>query len=238
GDMQFLDSTHGWLEVNLSQTHLRNGLLFSTQDGGATWTSFALPFTGSITFTSLSVGWLVESDWATLNNTLVGTHDGGKTWTAQTLPLPQGIAATHIVVGLPRFFDQQNGIVPVNVGESTVMYATHNGGTSWAQTATLANFTGDDQAPPFDAGSGHSAWVVVGHNLFTTHNAGATWAAIQHDAHLSGALAMAMRSDTKGYALTENGTCASFKSNCTIQTAIIRTTDGGHTWLPALVSAG
>lgn len=236
-DMQFLDATHGWLEIAVGPIHLRDGLLFSTQDGGATWTSSALPFTGSMTFTSPSVGWLVGSDWATLNNTLVGTHDGGKTWIVQTLPLPQGIAATHTVVGLPRFFDRQKGIVPVNIGQSTVLYATRNGGASWAQAATLANFTGDDQAQPVDASFGRSAWVAVGHSLFTTRDAGATWAAVDHDAHFIGVESLLMRSDTQAFALTENGTCASFKSNCAIHTTLLRTSDGGHTWIPLLTSA-
>lgn len=233
--LQFLDATHGWLEVDVSYANSRRGLLFSTQDGGSTWASASLPFSGSIVFASYTVGWLVGAQWATVTaNTLARTDDGGKTWTSQTLPLPESSVSMYIPMGQPFFFDRQNGIVPVNVGQSTVIYATHNGGTSWAQTTELANTASDFQAQPFDTGSGRSVWIKDGRRLFVTHDAGATWATVQPDTDLGGAELVAY-SDTKVFALTAHGMCPSDSSdpssyNCTNTSTILGTTDGGQTW--------
>lgn len=232
--LQFLDATHGWLEVDVSQANSRRGLLFSTQDGGGTWTSTPLPFGGSIVFTSDSVGWLTGSQWATVTpNTLARTTDGGKTWTTQTLPLPEGAIVWLTTVGQPIFFDRQNGIVPVNVRQSTLIYATHNGGASWTKTAELAIAVDDFQEQPFDSASGRSAWIRVGGSLFVTHDAGATWATVHPDTDLRAA-ELLVRSDTTAYALTLEGMCASasgtLTSGCTNRSTILRTSDGGHTW--------
>ncbi|MGZ3675947.1 MAG: hypothetical protein ACXVCO_16700, partial [Ktedonobacterales bacterium] len=221
-------------EVDVSQANSRHGLLFSTQDGGTTWTSTPLPFGGSIVFTSDAVGWLAGSQWATVApNTLARTADGGKTWTTQTLTLPEGIIVWLTSVGQPIFFDQQNGIVPVNVRQSTLIYATHNGGASWTKTAELAIAADDFQWQPLDSGSGRSAWIKVGRSLFVTHDAGATWETIYPDTDLLAA-ALVARSDTRAYALIGEGMCASASSTstsgCINWSTILRTTDGGHTW--------
>ncbi|MGH2484406.1 MAG: WD40/YVTN/BNR-like repeat-containing protein [Ktedonobacterales bacterium] len=47
--MTFLDARQGWLSVSLRTGNLSNpGVMFGTNDGGATWTQAALPFSGTL----------------------------------------------------------------------------------------------------------------------------------------------------------------------------------------------
>jgi photosystem II stability/assembly factor-like uncharacterized protein len=230
--IRFLDTLHGWLVIDVSQGHMSKALLAATSDGGVTWATSTLPFSGAVTFRSATRGWLVGGNWTTLQNQLASTQDGGTSWTIQSLPRPSTVTNRDFqpVIAVPAFFNDLSGVEVVNFGTTVALYTTGDGGTTWVNAAQFGNVAGDEFAPPVVAASGRSAWVVVGHSLFVTHDAGVTWLSIPHSQSLVGAMALGLVSDTVGWALTENGTCAQFKSNCTVSTTVLRSVDGGAKW--------
>ena len=73
------------------------------------------------------------------------THDGGSTWRQQTLPLPQGIPPAQLLIQPPTFFSATDGLLPVRFsdlttskGIATVIYVTHDGGTTWSSTIPVS----------------------------------------------------------------------------------------------------
>ncbi len=229
-DMRFIDQSHGWLVIDESPGRFSVGALFMTSDGGSTWSEAALPFAGSIYFASPSIGWLVGGQWATTQNLLEITRDGGKTWTQQAIQTPAAAQGFEPIIGVPHFFDAQNGVLPVNFGPVAGLLITHDAGRSWSQAATFTLSAGDQMAEPLVATSGRGAWVIIGHSLLVTQDSGQTWGTLSHSQSLIGVVALSFVSSTTGWALTENGSCASFKSHCSTVTSLVRTIDGGSNW--------
>lgn len=91
--VQFVDWNNGWMlgaAINeAGGTADESGrLLFSTNNGGRTWTSKSLPNVLSIHFTDAKNGWAVGR-----NATVLRTTDGGAEW--------QAVAGLEKLVGLP-----------------------------------------------------------------------------------------------------------------------------------------
>jgi hypothetical protein len=228
-DMQFLEGNYGWLVIDASLGHESTAALATTKDGGVSWAMSNLPFSGSIHFTSATKGWLVGGSWTTLRNQLALTQDSGATWTLQTQPSPAS-RDFQPVIGTPTFFDGMDGFLAVNYGQTTVVHVTHDGGATWTSGSSFTNTAGDEMALPIVAATARSAWVVMGHSLLVSHDAGASWSSLTHSQSLVGTVGLGFLNDSVGWALTENGSCASSKSNCSIQTRVLHSTDGGGTW--------
>jgi photosystem II stability/assembly factor-like uncharacterized protein len=77
--LDFIDEAHGWAMLRLtSSSNFSLGMLFATDDGGATWKRLPAPPLGDpVRFVSQSEGWLSSSSGS--NQSYV-TRDGGRTW--------------------------------------------------------------------------------------------------------------------------------------------------------------
>jgi photosystem II stability/assembly factor-like uncharacterized protein len=90
--------------------------LYTTQDGGVTWTSSAYPG-GSLTFLDAQMGWAQNED-------IYHTTDGGATWTK--------IANVSWQAEFD-FVSQEQGWAIAEAGEDTALVQSKDGGVYWSE---------------------------------------------------------------------------------------------------------
>jgi photosystem II stability/assembly factor-like uncharacterized protein len=222
GGLYFLDSMHGWIEVDFAGMS-RQGKLLATEDGGLTWNWVGTTiFSGQFFFSSPTDGWLIGY-WD--DDRLHVTHDGAKSWQNASLkPPPElGAAIYPRLLDLPVFKDSQHGSLLVRYPGSPggtpkfVVYATHSGGTSWQPLKTLS-VPADTQFALID-----STLILPTNSVpgkFSTESVSLTDQAQPakpaSSQNVSGIQAFSFADVRNGWALTRCGLYA--------------TTDGGATW--------
>ncbi|HRA68481.1 MAG TPA: hypothetical protein PL187_20820, partial [Caldilinea sp.] len=159
--MHWLDRGAGWLVVRQkTSSNFKQGTLFGTQDGGASWQQLSLPGGAPVFFISATTGW---SAGGTNGDAWFRTDDGGVTWTTEALP-DEGTAGRgqrrHY---LPHFtVDGQHGVVVVTTatpaGQRVRWYATHDRGAHWEAVGDGAAALSDKQ--PL-ARSDAAAWLMA-----------------------------------------------------------------------------
>jgi hypothetical protein len=136
GNLFFLDSLHGWLDIAFAG-NVKPGKLLATMDGGKSWNWVnSAGFSGPITFATLQDGW--QLGYFGIDKLFV-THDGCNTWQEVSLPFPPqiGAAATRRFQGTPIFQDQHKGYLVVQYSgtgggpSKLVVYSTSDTGNSW-----------------------------------------------------------------------------------------------------------
>lgn len=150
--ISFINKEDGWLMVAPQHgMSTEPGVLYRTEDGGATWQVLAstyassgtptLPFNGDISFTGLQNGWLVGSQASTSPKLLFRTTDGGSHWSKVSFPIAKGLSGDEASVIAPPAFSGDHGAMAVwfqGTG-SSLIYESTNGGETWqfayAQTA-------------------------------------------------------------------------------------------------------
>lgn len=166
-DLFFLDAAHGWFSLN-------RGGLWSTADGGSTWTQ-ARGLSGAdslpaVRFVSPEKGFMIQEQGT---RGLLATLDGGATW----VPLYPGLRPN---TNLPqRAFDMQNWLAVGDRVENGAILKTTDAGTTWSRVGSL----GSD--PVFDVSfpDPQHGWAVTDHwngtatsrVLSRTTDGGATW---------------------------------------------------------------
>ena len=176
----FFDSGHGW---GLTQDGL-----FTTSDGGVSWTNVSPPTLASSPtafFVDPTHGWVTSWQLRGTNANFESvlpvfkTEDGGKTWERHDLHLP-GFQAGGVYLD---FFDLTHGwIVAVNTTSSNFnsgqLFRTDDGGMSWRQldipngnpVRFLNSTTG------WNVGAGQPGRPGYD-TLYVTRDGGATWRA-------------------------------------------------------------
>lgn len=150
GDIQFLDETHGWMNLALqSGAAYDSGLLFRTEDGGKHWTLSKSPGkAGDLRFIDEHNGWTRNFR----RSELWATHDGGLTWSQVFLKPPaQMYPSNEAEYQLPLFSDKKDGDVVVtfsasatapdadSAGSEVVLFATSDTGRSWSFKTALTH---------------------------------------------------------------------------------------------------
>jgi len=131
--VQFADQSAGWAVGTYQPSeNTRFGALFSTGNGGLTWTKHVLPKKApqmsGVQFLDADDGWVVGTDY--YSDTIVGagwalhTTDGGATWT-RVASLDGAAPATVY------FSDAAHGWI----GGEDGVYATTDGGATWHKVA-------------------------------------------------------------------------------------------------------
>ena len=184
------------------------GEVLRSSDGGGNWTTVITGHPHSfrgVNFVDSLAGWVVGYEGTILKST-----DGGCTWQLQLSGSEGGLRQV-------QFFDRFRGIAS---GGSLVL-ATTDGGASWTPRA-LPDYTLDLWGMHFlDSLHGWvsgSSYVNTSRSvILQTTDGGLSWQA-QHDALLGNVWSVLFQDSLTGWA----GSSAS----------LLKTTDGGHSWLP------
>ena len=218
--LDFVDNLHGWAMLSLnSNANFSMGDLFTTSDGGNSWTKLPSPPIGdAIHFSNTTDGWLAGGADGTKFYT---TKDGGNSWQPQAV-----YTSGSAVYGLPVFQTAQDGILPVVQTAPTAtlaFYATHDGGQAWNLQTTLplvnqpnpgvkmavsvVNATTFVAVPPEKSElillEGSKTPASLATNLLPKE---------------AGILKVDFKSATDGWVLTSSGQCVGVKTQCTQQT--------------------
>lgn len=230
--------------------------LYHTIDGGKTWQKIAggpstsqLPVTSDdaygippltastrMQFVTPTTGWLAgtsshqdSSDYSWL----YVTHDAGATWQPVTLTFPPG----SLNLFPPQFFTEQDGLLPVltpgaNNSNETTLYATHDGGETWAETAV-----------PFDVTNGD--FIDINHALtmasdsrnqtiYMTSDGWHHWTQHHLNTPFQHVSDFSFVSPDLGWALADNITRPGMPGSINRRKgdiiAVLKTTNGGQTW--------
>jgi photosystem II stability/assembly factor-like uncharacterized protein len=188
----FADEQHGWLlghvDAGMSHDYV---MLFSTQDGGQSWTRIADPYSQNIpqiccktglVFADTQIGWLSgDTNGVSPEVFLYQTQDAGQSWTLINLPAPgdtpDAFTDTNLYCGTydPRLFSARQGKVIVrchgsySANHAAWLYSTQDGGQTW-QTLRLPGLEGSLQMVTPDLG-----FYLTTSGFFRTQDSGRTW---------------------------------------------------------------
>jgi hypothetical protein len=162
------------------------------------------------------------------------SSDLGRNWTNVQLNLPTSAYAPDLIVpGLPVFFNQNEGLLPVQMqdpnssGQGTAalaLYLTHDGGRSWHSSPSVLEKV--NLFDSVDAVSAQDVYVTCGSNLCVTHDGAQTWTTLETDLNFASSDTAEYVSQfdfvgpTTGWALS--GKAGSF--------SLYETKDGGVSW--------
>jgi photosystem II stability/assembly factor-like uncharacterized protein len=183
------------------------GELYRTTDGGSSWTKlmeYGTPLLRSLSFISPAEGWACGDD-----GRIIHTTNGGATWSTQTS------GTTNDLVSI-EFIDEDYGTA---VGNSGTILRTNNGGATWtaqgSDTHAISDVSFVDPA---------NGWASIGSGVayvLHTSTAGAFWD--QQSTSYSGIFTAVDFVDANTGWMARHGV-----------PSIIKTTNGGLNWLPAL----
>jgi photosystem II stability/assembly factor-like uncharacterized protein len=140
-DFSFVDSQHGWFLWRLMTSSASSaGLLFKTDDGGATWMELPTPPSGNgFRFVTPQNGWTTgDGD----GHELWATHDGGKSWQQRMVSAPANCRGCWPNYQNPEFHSSKDALMDVIFSDTSRVdyisvdctYETHDGGNSWRAT--------------------------------------------------------------------------------------------------------
>lgn len=239
-ELDFLDARRGWI-MAIPQRGMSSspGRLFTTEDGGRTWTLVAstqgehpgLPLGGDLRFTGPETGWLVGSYEATGIRHLFTTMNGGRTW-QELVFTPPGDFATSDFLGTPVFSGPkgQDGILAAtyrsagNLTRSLGIHITHDGGETWRPRPLR-----EDLAPLVFVNA-RRGWAQGRDGFYRTDDGGLTWTALRPDRTLQGLLvdhtlaSLDFVTEQVGWATLSSAPWKNVKQE------LLKTTDGGQTW--------
>jgi photosystem II stability/assembly factor-like uncharacterized protein len=232
--LDFIDALHGW--AMLRQTASSNfslGILFSTSDGGQTWTKLPPPPLGDpVRFVTKSDGWLAGGP---TGNRLYMTRDGGRTWSSEPLALPAGISPQASVrYRLPAFTSEHDGLLAVRYtwsnNSALVLEQTNDGGAHWNPRMVLAG-PASENYPAVSLVDSHVVRVA-------TDPAGVLTTTVDESSAVSdgtispeaSVLSADFVSTSRGWIMTSEGHCTGYKTGCSQQERVFATMDTGKTF--------
>jgi photosystem II stability/assembly factor-like uncharacterized protein len=179
----FLDSNHGWLNLELALHDWAVGTLLATTDGGDTWNEVqgfnVHAGYGRIRFTDPQNGWVTGGPYG--QEHVYATHDDGRNWNEVVLPPPSEISS-HVSsmsqCAAPLFRDSRHGFLPVtysgtnasgNDFKALALFSTADTGRTWrleswvnlGEDRGILAFTAVDSQALAPKLSGHSGLTLM-----------------------------------------------------------------------------
>lgn len=258
--IDFSSAKDGWIQA-FSGGVMNQGdtTIYHTDDGGKTWTmvssaggyvpnksatSRALPELDvpmPMTFTNAQDGWVALGNVVVTRTmaSLYYTHTAGAEWKAIHLPIPKeyqnGFMTTEYA---PVFTDNVGTALVQYYHEGTnrvVSYVTTNTGKSWVIGSNVALGENDNRVRQSFLNA-QDGWIIgnTGTTFKRTTNGGKSWLAVQTNTSLKPlwqqgftVQQLDMVNQTTGWILLEQIN----SQNGQIRTAILKTTNGGHSWV-------
>jgi len=222
----FVDPDHGFALGG-------NGNLYSTGNGGASWsmvpTQLPKSSVPAIDFVSGDLG------WSSSGPLLERTTDGGRTWQRVALPGPAPVA-----LSAPHFFSAAGGIVAASLPSGKgVIYATGDGGAQWRTEPLPAASNPPSPSPgwftePAFQVSSPGTWAMTsGRRLYVTGDAGRDWAEVPAPPMYGKGdpvWGFAMASTSSGWLAAAATPCGASPQDLCAAPVFLRTTDEGRTW--------
>jgi len=247
--LDFLDQQNGWAVVKLvSSSNFSLGRLYRTDDGGKSWAELPLPIGEPVRFLDQKRGWVAGGP---AGDELYLSDDGGNTWRQVQITDHISQVADHILVNLPIFSDDRNGILPItvmNIGVSQVeILTTQNGGTTWESHSVVY------QRDISDVGENVILSNIDGSIIFTIDTNSSKLVRLNDNYESISVFEQGKLPDRVGkieiaedglaWAIVRGGNCNGDKAGladaillsydsfrCENNTRLLRTTDNGETW--------
>lgn len=228
--------------------------LLSSADNGRRWTTVThvtvkantgLPLRGrkSFAFIGTRTGFAFGS-WLNRGRVLLyRTSDGGRIWTPATVSIPMRYRDDFSWAGVPVFFGQKMGFVPIGFGNLTgcevgptqqVLYRTVDGGHTWTPAGMTVSAAATDPSL-VDAVTSQVLYRItfpgkpcapsIRATLWRSRNGGRTWEAIDTSAFMARASELEFTGSRVGWIATDN--------RQETRARVWHTTDGGRSWSPA-----
>ncbi len=243
--IDFINPREGWLLVATGVWMANEAVdIYRSTDGGENWVKVAgaaadnassglstAGSKGAIAFRSATTGWITGANGPAHDELfLYVTYDSGRTWREQGLSVPPQVTSPWFAeTAPPKFFTARDGILPVSYSYGTnsnsygsvVFYVTHDGGMTWTYaTPVPATLTMWNVTLSFvDMNRG---WATDGDALYETSNGGRQWTRIPPAQLLADVKQLDFISPQVGWAVIK------------ISPYLLKTLDGGRTWIPVL----
>jgi photosystem II stability/assembly factor-like uncharacterized protein len=238
GRFSFVDSSNGFFMADLGAGAGSNWVgIYSTTDGGATWTpeyvpepgtpegEGALPGSGQksgMTFIDTDRGWVTGNIPMDNYLYLYNSSDGGSTWNEQSGPIPTDFGNVFTGSYPPVFFGE-NGIMPVTLYSNVinlVIYTSDDGGTTWIPAPAPVANAGRGELVDFVSPTDGFAWATG--RFAVTSDGAQSWDTITPSVPFGdNFMAMDFVSTSTGWVLTMNADS---------HTSLYSTSDGGTNW--------
>jgi photosystem II stability/assembly factor-like uncharacterized protein len=238
GRFSFVDPSNGFFMADLGAGAGSNWVgIYSTTDGGATWTpeyvpepgmperADALPGSGQksgMTFLDTNRGWVTGNIPMDNYLYLYNTTDGGRAWSEQSGPVPADFG-TVFTESYPPVFFEENGVMPVILASNVinlVIYTSNDGGATWTPAPAPVANAGRGELVDFVSPTDGFAWATG--RFAVTHDAAQSWDTITPSVPFGdNFMAMDFVDASTGWVLTLNADGHS---------SLYATSDGGTTW--------
>jgi photosystem II stability/assembly factor-like uncharacterized protein len=231
----FLDAARGWINLRLmSSSNFSFGLLFSTDDGGQTWSELPPPPAADpVHFVTPRDGWIAGGPGG---GQLWYSGDAGKSWERRSIPMPVPCARCRVIYAQPHFSSEQDGIMPVTILEPdhsfAGTYVTKDAGKSWR--ASLLRESRAAQHAAVSVFDSHVVRVSVGPEgkvKLRVESTELNSLGLPKGLWPMGAISRAdFVNDRNGWLLYSAAGCFGPLSRCSEQVELLSTEDGGKTF--------
>jgi photosystem II stability/assembly factor-like uncharacterized protein len=235
-EMGWFDGQTGWISVKQnSGSNFSIGVLFTTSDGGITWSRSNLPVADKIYFRDPQSGWAVGGP---ANDQLFETRDAGASWEKiQPADIPDD---SQTKIYSPFFSGEQGLVVMTHLGEEHNLnaYRFENSSDEWLPIGDvkLAAQFGNIGLSILDARNFVAA--IPGTNSIVRMTNGELNVLENQDGLSASIVELDMASLDVGWGKSVEASCVTTSLSdhgtgsisCSSATRLVQTTDGGITW--------
>jgi glucose/arabinose dehydrogenase/photosystem II stability/assembly factor-like uncharacterized protein len=233
--MGWFDAQTGWIAVKQATgSNFSLGTLFTTSDGGVTWTRSNPPVADEVAFSDPQIGWAVGGP---AGDKIFQTQDGGITWRDVRPTSPAGAAVTTYA---PRLSNGQGILVTTSLGGGSNLnvYNYEDATSQWALSHQSALNVEPGAIGLSILDPQNFVAVIPGTTSILRMENGMVGKFENADGLSASIVELDMVSLVTGWAKSVESDCVTASSpdgesdsvSCTSITRLLQTTDGGLNW--------